>query len=50
MQINFASANGINGTPSFTINGINYVGAMPYYELVERAHQALKRQERENEQ
>ncbi len=50
MQINFTSASGIVATPSFTINGINYIGAMPYFELVERAHQAFKRQERENEQ
>jgi protein-disulfide isomerase len=50
MQINYASSNNIVATPSFAINEINYIGAMPYYELVERAHQAFRRQERENEQ
>lgn len=36
---------GINGTPTMEINGVIYVGAMPYDELIEKINLAQKRTE-----
>ena len=43
-DISKAAAYNLNGTPAIVINGVFYMGGMPYDELVERVNLALKRE------
>ena len=43
-DINKSAVYNLNGTPALVINGVFYMGGMPYDELVERVNLALKRE------